>query len=233
MPPAEVQKALRTMFSEWGLPRRFRIDNGSPWGSSGDLPPDLALWILGLGVKMHWNRPNQPQENGVVERSQGTAKRWADPAACLSVEALQQELDRMDRIQREAYPAIDGNISRKQAWPTLAHSGRQYTRAWERRHWDLRRVLHHLSGYAVPRRVDKAGRVTLYNRPHYLGSIHRGQFVHVMLDPDECKWVFADDEGRQLGRLAATYLTKLAISNLTVSRKSKRKKRAAKLKCPN
>lgn len=152
----------------------MRVDNGSPWGSSGDLPPDLALWLLGLGIDMHWNHPRQPQENGVIERSQGTAKRWGDPQTCSSVRELQTNMDRMDQIQRERYP-IPGHASRQAAWPELRHSGRRYSLNWERRHWNLQRVLDHLSQYAVTRRVSNNGRLSLYNRPRYVGAIHQGK----------------------------------------------------------
>ena len=235
MPPLCVQAVFRDCFVRWGLPARLRVDNGSPWGSSGDLPPDLSLWLWGLGLDVHWNRPSRPQENGVVERSQGTAKNWAEPSACTSVDELQQALDRMDRIQRERYP-FEGELSRLQAWPALSHSGRPYTRRWERRAWNFGRVLDRLSAYAVTRRVDKNGRITFYNRSRYVGTIHCGRTVYVMLDPDAIEWVLADQEGHQVRRLAAKELTKSNIQNLTVARHApgtRQKRRAAKLSCPN
>ena len=69
-------------FGRWGLPGRFRVDNGWPWGALGDFPTELALWLIGLGVGMHWNNARRPQENGVVERSQGTSARWCEPWTC-------------------------------------------------------------------------------------------------------------------------------------------------------
>ena len=228
----QVQSVLRETFGQWGLPERLRVDNGSPWGSSGDLPPDLALWILGLGVDMHWNRPRCPQENGVIERSQGTAKNWAEPSACASEQELQDALDHMDHIQRELYP-VDGNLSRRQLWPELKHSGRRYTRPWERQHWNLHRALEHLAGYAVTRHVGQSGRITLYNRVYYVGSIHEGKIVYVMLDPNDIQWLVADAEGCQLCRLPAKELNAMAIQNLKVARSTadsrRRRRHAAKL----
>jgi hypothetical protein len=180
--PAAVQAELRRAFARWGLPATFRVDNGGPWGSSGDLPPELALWLVGLGVVMHWNDAQAPEQNGVVERSQGTGKRWAEPWQCATAAELQRRLHEMDAIQREAYPSIGGQ-SRAAAFPGLAHSGRRYSEAWERRHWDVQRVLAHLAGYAVVRRVDKNGDVSLYHRPHYVGCMHRGKDIYVMVDP--------------------------------------------------
>jgi hypothetical protein len=215
--PTAVQAVLRQAFRRWGRPRTFRVDNGGPWGSAGDLPPDLALWLLGLDIDMHWNDPHAPVQNGVVERSQGTGKRWAEPGQCATVAELQQRLQKMDAIQRAVYPSIQGQ-SRTQAFPSLRHSGRRYSQAWERREWNHQRVLQHLAGYAMPRRVDKNGDVSLYHRPHYVGCMHRGKIVHVMVDPQRTEWLFVDGQGRQLRSQPATELTAERIRSLTVSK---------------
>jgi hypothetical protein len=211
-----VQDELRTIFARWGLPAAVRVDNGGPWGSVGDWPPDLALWLLGLGLDVYWNDPHAPEQNGIVERSQGTGKRWAEPGQCATPEELQQRLQEMDAIQRETYPSIDGQ-SRASAFPGLAHSGRPYRRSWERTHWDHGRVLRHLAEYAAPRRVDKNGDVSLYHRPHYVGSKHRGKVVYVMVDPRRVEWVFADAHGQQLRAQPADELQAARIQSLTVS----------------
>jgi hypothetical protein len=215
-----VQAELRRAFRRWGRPGRFRVDNGVPWGSSGDLPPDLALWLIGLGIGVDPNPPRRPQDNGVVERSQGTGKRWAEPRACASPAQLQRRLELMDGIQRAEYPSVGGR-SRTAAFPRLSHSGRVYTPAWERAHWDLAAVWAHLSGYAVPRRVDMSGKVSLYNRFHYVGILHEGKTVYVMLDPEAGEWVFADDRGHQLRRRPAEEISRENILQLTVTRRRK------------
>src|SRR5436309_2945271 len=84
VPPTLVQAELRCVFARWGRPRVFRVANGGPWGSAGDLPPDWAWWLLGVAIDLHWNDPHTPPQNGVVERSQGTSKRWAEPGQCAS-----------------------------------------------------------------------------------------------------------------------------------------------------
>ena len=213
---AEVRAELRRVFSRWGRPAAVRVDNGGPWGSAGDLPPDLALWLLGLGIDVCWNDAHRPQQNGVVERSQGTGTRWAEPGRCATAAELQRHLQEMDGIQREAYPSIAGQ-SRAAAFPALAHSGRPYSVAWERAHWDHRRVLEHLAGYVVPRRVDKNGKVSLYHRPHYVGCMHRGKDIYVMVDPEKVEWVFVDAQGQQLRSQPAEELQAERIRSLTVT----------------
>lgn len=209
---------MRKLFGQWGLPERVRVDNGIPWGSWSDLPPDLALWLIGLGVDVIWNDAHRPQQNGVVERSQGTGKRWGEPFSQESPEELQRQMDTMDRIQREEYPVMGGK-SRTELYPALKHSGRPYTRRWEQRHWDLHRVLTHLAGYAVVRRVGKSGRVSVYNRAYYAGAVHQGKTVYVMFDPDAREWIFADLEGRQLNRKPAREISVSTIQRLQVTRR--------------
>jgi hypothetical protein len=218
--PQAVQAQLRLAFGRWGRPERFRVDNGVPWGSAGDLPTDLALWLLGLRIAVAWNPPRHPQDNGVVERSQGTAKRWAEPHTCSSPAELQERLERMDGIQRQEYPSLRGR-SRLEAFPRLGHSGRAYTAAWEGAHWELAAVFAHLSGYAVPRRVDVSGKVSLYNRYYYVGVIHKGKTVYVMFDPEVGEWVFVDDRGRELRHRPATEIRRETILGLMVTRRRK------------
>ena len=174
------------------------------------------MWLIGLGVAMHWNPPRRPQDNGVIERSQGTGKRWAEPGACRDVQQLQERIDDMDRIQREVYPSIQGQ-SRWQAFPELKHSGRSYSKAWERRAWDLDLVMAHLRDYSVVRRVDYKGQVTLYSRHHYVGEKFRGQSIYVIVDPLDREWVFITAEDVQLRRKAAEELTRERIMRLQVS----------------
>lgn len=216
VPAVAVQAELRRAFTHWGRPGTIRVDNGGPWGSAGDLPPDLALWLMGLGIAVHWNDPHTPMQNGVVERSQGTGKRWAEPGQCSTVAELQKRLQQMDAIQRESYPSISGQ-SRAAAFPGLKHSQRRYSLSWERQNWDHRRVLEHLAGYVIPRRVDKNGDVSLYHRPHYVGCMHRGKDVYVMVDPVRVQWVFADVQGRQLRVQPAEELQAQRIRTLTVA----------------
>ncbi|MCA1698055.1 MAG: hypothetical protein LC790_03785 [Actinobacteria bacterium] len=221
-----MQEALRQVFSRWGRPERFRVDNGTPWGSAGDWPTDLALWLIGLGVGMIWNPPRRPQDNGVVERSQGTGKRWCEPHTCGSAEELQSRVNDMDRIQRESYPSIDGR-SRLAAFPELRQPLQTYSRAWERRAWDMELVLAHLSDYSVPRRVDRKGQVSVYNRNHYVGKQYAGQDIYVVFDPADNEWVFATAEGVQLRRRVADEVIRERVVKLRVSHRRSRETASA------
>jgi hypothetical protein len=214
--PAAVQETLRLVLARWGRPQSFRVDNGCPWGSKGDWPTDLALWLIGLGVDMIWNPARRPQENGVVERSHGTGKRWGEPETCQDADELQRRLENMDRIQREVYPSIKGQ-SRWLAFPGLQQNERSYTKAWEKRSWNLQPVLDHIANEHALRRVDRKGQVSIYGRNHYVGKTHQGQEVYVFLDPVDREWVFATPDGVQLRRKAAEEITQERILKLQVT----------------
>ena len=143
---------------------------------------------------MTWNRPRRPRDNAVVERSQGVSQRWTEPPTCADAPELQERLDRLDAVQRERYPHV-GRQSRAEAFPALAHSGRAYTPTWEAAHWSLQRVLDELSEYAVVRRVDRSGKVWLYDQSHWVGKAAVGREIYVTLDPEQRDGVFQDAKG--------------------------------------
>ena len=156
VPADQTVQALHRAFETWGLPGRIRVDNGDPWISpTGDLPTELGLWLSGLGIDLVPNRVRQPEDNAVVECSQRTGQRWADPPRCRSAAELQRQLDTMDRHQREGFP--DAAHSRMRLFPGLAHSGRAYHRAMEASLWRLGRVREKLAGSAVVRSSNAQG----------------------------------------------------------------------------
>jgi len=216
--PRLVQAELRHMFSRWGQPGAVRVDNGSPWGSSGDWPTALALWLIGLGLDMIWNDACRPQQNGVVERSQGTGKRWAEPGQCDTPAALQNGLDDTDRLQREHYP-YRGTASRLTVYPQLVHSGRVYQAAHETQTWQWQRALDHLADYLQPRQVDRSGTISVLNRTQYVGKTYAGQTVWVRFDPVAHHWILADGRGTQIRVKEAPELSAANICQLQVAGK--------------
>jgi transposase InsO family protein len=214
--PAAVQKALRRCFRMWGLPGAVRVDNGYPWGSGNDLPTALALWLIGLGVPVHWNRPRRPQDNGKVERLQGVTQQWAEAAQCPDRHHLRVRLTWVSTMQRERYPAVRGQ-SRRVAYPELGVRRRPYDPCDEARCWDVGRVYGYLSHEVWPRRVDANGRVSLYCRAYTVGRRYARQQVHVRFDAAGLAWVFSDSRGQEIRRYPAEQLTAERIRSLQVS----------------
>lgn len=152
---------------------------------------------MGLGIEVHWNTPCRPQENGVIERSQSLAQRWGEPQRCASAREFQRRINREDAVQRARYP-IAGGHSRMRTYPALRHSGRPYTLEWEVECWNWPHVRECLSHYVVARQVDCSGKIGHWGGKLHVGCQHRGQTVHVQLDPDRLEWIVSDARGQQL-----------------------------------
>jgi hypothetical protein len=210
-----VQGELRRCFKCWGRPTSVRVDNGNPWGSCGDLPTPFALWLIGLGINVIWNPPRRPQDNGVVERSQGVAWNWAEPDRCNDAATLQRRLDDEDRLQRESYP-YGAFQSRLEAYPSLRHSGRVYSVGWERAHWSWPAVLEQLANVTMSRRVDCSGKIGLYHEKLYVGTVIRGTEVMLHFDADASMWVISNQWGVELCRRPLTQFNAAALRNLPI-----------------
>ncbi len=221
-----MQAVLRTWFAQWGLPAQLRVDNGAPWGGWSELPPDLALWLLGLGIAIVWNRPRHSQGNAVVERAHGVCQRWVEPATCQHLAELQARLDYFTTLQRERYPAIGGQ-SRLAAFPALAAGGAPYDPAQEGQQWQARRVWSWLEQRVWTRRVDKVGRISLANRALGVGRSSAGQQVTVRLGMHDAApvWVIRDAQGTLLRQHPAPELGRERILALDVSRRRVRARR--------
>jgi transposase len=215
-----VQAALRDAFDLWGRPYGLRVDNGNPWVCpDSDLPTDLEMWLAGLGVALHKGRPNVPQDNARMERSQRTAQAWAEPWLCDTAEQLQKRMDEEDRIHREVF-LFDGKQTRLQAYPELKLLGRPYssTRRWEDVCWDHQAALALLGRRELLRKVDKGGCVSLYDHRVVVKCSLSGQIVTVRFAPDSQEWVFSQ-AGIDVGRKYAANLSAENIRNLQVSRR--------------
>jgi putative transposase len=57
------------IFKEYGLPRRIRCDNGSPFGGVGPTGlTRLSAWWVKLGIEVEFITPGRPSENGAHEQ---------------------------------------------------------------------------------------------------------------------------------------------------------------------
>ena len=137
---------MRQDFAPWELPSHLRVDNGTPW-ARGQVPTALAQWVIGLSVDVHWNNPRCPQENGVVERSQGTSNRWGEPWTCDTTAELQWRLDRMDRLHRESYPYQHSGRKAPGATPKYLASVIFFDGGW----WHRQSLTHRFSSYFTSR----------------------------------------------------------------------------------
>jgi transposase InsO family protein len=64
-----TQQAFQGLFQQRGQPHALRMDNGSPFGSTGPAGLSrLSAWWITLGIEVQFNRPGHPEDNGAHEQ---------------------------------------------------------------------------------------------------------------------------------------------------------------------
>jgi putative transposase len=96
---ADCRRELKRVFTEYGLPRVIRSDNGAPFASvgAGGLSR-LSAWWVKLGITPERIEPGKPAQNGRHERMHRTLK-----AECASPPAANRDAQqrRFDEFRRE------------------------------------------------------------------------------------------------------------------------------------
>ena len=100
-----VRRELERIFRAYGLPRRMRSDNGSPFASTapGGLTT-LSVWWVRLGIVPERIEPGEPQQNGRHERMHLTLKQETAAPPAQSRAAQQQRFAEFLRKYNEERP---------------------------------------------------------------------------------------------------------------------------------
>jgi transposase InsO family protein len=69
-----VRQHLIATFRRYGVPRRMTMDNGSPWGDTGNYYTTLEVWLMKQNIAVSHSRPYHPQTQGKDERFHRTLK---------------------------------------------------------------------------------------------------------------------------------------------------------------
>lgn len=66
---AAARLAFERIFRVYGIPQVIRVDNGSPFGSTGALGlTRLSAWWVKLGIRVEFIEPGHPEQNGAHEQ---------------------------------------------------------------------------------------------------------------------------------------------------------------------
>jgi hypothetical protein len=220
----QVRQHLVGSFERWGMPETVKVDNGWPFGDpQRKVIPVLALWLIGHGISVVWNRPRQPTDNAKVERMQQTTRRWVDLARCSTVALLRDRLTEVAQVQREQYPVSRlGFRSRASVYPGLHACEPRYAGSA----FDIKRVYSYLSACRLVRIVASNGQASLYGHGYQIGKQYRGETIGVGFDADEVAWVFYDRRGAELRRHRARQLGAGDVLALSVSQRTDRRSQA-------
>jgi transposase InsO family protein len=163
-----VQQRLTSIFRRYGLPRRFLVDNGAPWGSYAEHPyTPLTVWLMRLGLQVSHSRPYHPQTLGKDERFHRT----------LNAELLKycQGLELADCQRRFQDWRLLYNLERPHEALDLAVPASRY-RESPRSFPETLPSLEYGPGDQV-RKVEVNGFIHYRNRKFRIGKAFRGEYV--------------------------------------------------------
>lgn len=189
-----VTQQINTCFERWGLPKQIKIDNGLPfvYPRARDVPTLTKLWWIGLGIKVIQNAPRCPQQNGIVECSQGIMCNWSNPKDALNPQTLQQRLDEESDFQRNYYKMPNKKLkTRIELHPDLEHNPRIYTA----KNFDIQRVYDYLSNKVFKRTINNAGVLSFWNINIYIGKKFAQLPLTITFDPIEMQWLLRKKDG--------------------------------------
>lgn len=180
-------------FRRWGQPQQIKIDNGPPLAHPGrDTPTIFALWCIGLGINIRRNKAARPQENGMVECSQGIMKRWSNVKKQPTIRSLQKRLDHESEFQRNHFRiSAKGAKTRKEIYPELYQNQDLFSLS----NFKMSRVDDYLSNQVWPRLVKKNGEIKMFSHGIYIAKRLAAQTIFVTFDPQKRCWVGRDQKG--------------------------------------
>jgi len=202
------------IFKLHGVPKYIKVDNGRPFGDPQlDLIPPIALWLIGLGIKVIWNRPATPQDNAKVERAQGVMAKWTEYKKCKDTFDLQVRLWREADFYNYHFP-IKRHQGRKriEIFPQLRHTGKN----WNPGDFKLKRVLIFMAKGQWERKVSSNGQVSLYGQRFSVGTAYKHQIVSFKLNPKKNAWNIFDAKGQLIQEKPSPFLLQ-SIWNLDLS----------------
>lgn len=202
------------IFKVRGVPKYIKVDNGRPFGDPQlDLIPPLALWLIGLGIKVIWNRPATPTDNGKVECSQGVMGRWTEYKKSKDTFALQVRLWKEADFHNYHFPIKRrGKKKRIEIFPNLLHTGKN----WNPSDFKLNRILIFMAKGYWERKVSSRGQVSLYGQRFSVGIAYKHQIVSFKLNLQKNTWNIFDAKGKLIKQKKSPF-SKKNIWNLNLS----------------
>lgn len=140
----ELSKPVFTrLFSEYGLPRVIRSDNGTPFATTalGRLST-LSVWWIRLGIFPELIEPSSPQQNGAHERMHRTLKQETQRPPKGNLQAQQVCFNRFRAEYNDVRPhdALGGDTPASRYHPSLRPFPRKLPQVEYPKHFEERYV---------------------------------------------------------------------------------------------
>lgn len=157
-----VRQEFLRLFGRYGYPRVIRVDNGSPFGSTGPAGLSrLSAWWTALGISVEFIAPGHPEQNGGHEQMHGVMKKEITRPPSSNRRAQQRRTDRWRGRFNHIRPhdalelAVPAEIYRPQA-QRLRRETLKYPRSW------------------AVRRVRSNGQIKWQGRKRFVGEAFIG-----------------------------------------------------------
>ena len=157
-----IDRALR----EYGLPKAFHTDNGSPFGHGNSRLSTMSVRLMKLDIEPTFSRPGKPQDNGTHERMHRTMKDSATIPPAPDFAGQQRKLDQFRRMFNHERPheALD------QRRPATVFTGG--TRPYPRR----KPSIEYDASFDV-RRVSNVGRIKWAAESIFISQALAGEWI--------------------------------------------------------
>lgn len=164
-----VKLHLMSSFRDYGLPVGINVDNGPPWGNSGDDDPNhLCLWLMRCGIRVTHSRPYHPQTNGKDERFHRTLKQ-----ELINQRTFNSQADTQVAFDdwRHTYNYVRPHEAKDMRTPSQCY------RSSERSYVEKLPPIDYADGEI--RKVDAAGRISFKNKVVKVGKAFIGESIAV------------------------------------------------------
>lgn len=163
-----VWHILESAFQEYGLPNRFRTDNGPPFGSTaaGRLTK-LSVNLIKAGVTPEWIEPGHPEQNGRHERFHLTLK---EAIAMPPAHTLVTQLRWMqDFVSEYNFDRPHEALNMQTPAECYGLSPRKWNGRLQSPEYD--------SSEGMLRKVTQAGSVWVEGQEYYIGQALTGEYI--------------------------------------------------------
>jgi putative transposase len=137
----ETRKGFQKAFNKYGLPKRIRCDNGTPFGGAGPTGlTRLSAWWVKLGIQVEFIAPGRPDQNGAHEQFHRVYKKEVAKNPAVTLAGQQRRSNRWLEIYNQQRPhealgmKVPARYYRKN-WRRAPKrvSPWKYAKGWERR----------------------------------------------------------------------------------------------------
>jgi len=190
--------ALRLAFEQWGMPKNIQVDKDSVFidnTSKSPFPSRLHLFLMALGIELHFIDVPPPKKQSIVERSHQTLERQALRGQSYpNWKALFQYTNkRRKKLNGRIRSNSLGKKAPLVAFPKAKHSGRAYQVQDEQQLINLKKVYSYIAKCTWFRKISKSKTLALGKKIYYLKNAIPETQVQITFCNRRKKLIFRDE----------------------------------------